>query len=213
MYCEELEGRSVLVKKAKPLPVLIIVRSCPPAQWDYKGHRFPSAKLPKAPAESAVSGATALFLPVPEAGGTRQYFSRARNPRLLMSGSCKRPWPCPLQRREREREARAWKAEKPRHHHADTCCKFPSRFGVVDVRAILTVFLTPDSHASLPLLASQGWLFSGGPEPVSFDKQYLRLAVPGQPVGQDPAITPPCPGEGWSKPGRTNISEKPFTAF
>lgn len=107
-YREELEGRSVLVKKAKPLPVECIVRGyITGSGWkDYKatgsvcGYKLPEGLLESAPSR------TAAVHPVHQ-GGTRRarrehFHGPGRgNPRQRHRGSDREHRPGPLQGRPR----------------------------------------------------------------------------------------------------------------
>lgn len=172
-YRNELEGRSVLVKKARPLPVECIVRGyLSGSGWaDYRrtgsicGIALPaglteSERLPEP-----------LFTPSTKAGPGEhdRNISPAEAATILGTDIATQVEHLSL---TLFREGRAW-AEKRGIIIADT--KF--EFGMVDGHlTLIDEVLTPDSSRFWP---AEGYS-SGRPQP-SFDKQYLRDWLSAQP--------------------------------
>ena len=180
-YREELEGRSVLVKKAKPLPVECIVRGyITGSGWkDYKatgsvcGYKLPEGLLESARLEQP------LFTPSTKAelGEHDENISTARAAEILGKDIANQIENIAL---ALFKEGRAW-AESRGIIIADT--KF--EFGMVDGELILIdEVLTPDSSRFWP---AEG--YKAGQSQPSFDKQYLRDWLSGQPWDK----TPPPP--------------------
>ena len=180
-YREELEGRSVLVKKAKPLPVECIVRGyITGSGWkDYKatgsvcGYKLPEGLLESARLEQP------LFTPSTKAelGEHDENISTARAAEILGKDIADQIENIAL---ALFKEGRAW-AESRGIIIADT--KF--EFGMVDGELILIdEVLTPDSSRFWP---AEG--YKAGQSQPSFDKQYLRDWLSGQPWDK----TPPPP--------------------
>ena len=180
-YREELEGRSVLVKKAKPLPVECIVRGyITGSGWkDYKatgsvcGYKLPEGLLESARLEQP------LFTPSTKAelGEHDENISTARAAEILGKDIAGQIENIAL---ALFKEGRAW-AESRGIIIADT--KF--EFGMVDGELILIdEVLTPDSSRFWP---AEG--YKAGQSQPSFDKQYLRDWLSGQPWDK----TPPPP--------------------
>lgn len=180
-YTDMLEGRSVLVKRAKPLPVECIVRGyITGSGWkDYQktgsvcGHKLPAGLQESARLEKP------LFTPSTKAemGSHDENISMEQAEKLLGADLA----------RQVERlaialytEGRAW-TEARGILLADT--KF--EFGMLDGKLILIdEVLTPDSSRFWP---AQG--YTPGHSQPSFDKQYLRDWLSSQPWDQ----TPPPP--------------------
>ena len=194
-YREELEGRSVLVKKAKPLPVECIVRGyITGSGWkDYKttgsvcGYKLPEGLLESARLEQP------LFTPSTKAelGEHDENISTARAAEILGKDIADQIESIAL---ALFKEGRAW-AESRGIIIADT--KF--EFGLdEDGNVVLgDEMLTPDSSRFWPL---------EGYEPAE-----LRQAVPPRlavrtAVGQDPAAARPAQGGGRSHPEQISRS-------
>lgn len=172
-YADELEGRSVLVKRAKPLPVECIVRGyISGSGWkDYKntgtvcGYTLPVGLQESARLE------TPLFTPSTKAelGSHDENISVAQAEKLMGTDLTQSVARIALQMYT---EARQW-AEGRGILLADT--KF--EFGLYDGKILLIdEALTPDS--------SRFWAADGyatGKSQPSFDKQYLRDWLEAQP--------------------------------
>lgn len=172
-YADELEGRSVLVKRAKPLPVECIVRGyISGSGWkDYKntgtvcGYTLPVGLQESARLE------TPLFTPSTKAelGAHDENISVAQAEKLMGTDLTQSVARIALQMYT---EARQW-AEGRGILLADT--KF--EFGLYDGKIMLIdEALTPDS--------SRFWAADGyapGKSQPSFDKQYLRDWLEAQP--------------------------------
>ncbi len=180
-YRDELEGRSVLVKKAKPLPVECIVRGyITGSGWkDYKatgsvcGYKLPEGLLESARLEQP------LFTPSTKAelGEHDENISPARAAEMLGADVAAQVENLAL---TIFKEARAW-AEARGIIIADT--KF--EFGMVDGElTLIDEVLTPDSSRFWP---AEG--YAPGKSQPSFDKQYLRDWLEEQPWDK----TPPPP--------------------
>lgn len=180
-YRDELEGRSVLVKKAKPLPVECIVRGyITGSGWkDYKatgsvcGYKLPEGLLESARLEQP------LFTPSTKAelGEHDENISPARAAEMLGADVAAQVENLAL---TIFKEARAW-AEARGIIIADT--KF--EFGMVDGElTLIDEVLTPDSSRFWP---AEG--YAPGKSQPSFDKQYLRDWLSQQPWDK----TPPPP--------------------
>lgn len=180
-YRDELEGRSVLVKKARPLPVECIVRGyITGSGWkDYKatgsvcGYRLPEGLLESARLEQP------LFTPSTKAelGEHDENISPARAAEMLGADVAAQVESLAL---TIFKEARAW-AETRGIIIADT--KF--EFGMVDGElTLIDEVLTPDSSRFWP---AEG--YAPGKSQPSFDKQYLRDWLSAQPWDK----TPPPP--------------------
>ena len=181
-YADELEGRSVLVKRAKPLPLECIVRGhITGSGWkDYQATgSLCGIKLPEGLVESAKLESV-IFTPSSKAelGSHDENISEAQAEALVGSE---------LYPRLRETsirilsEARAY-AETKGIIIADT--KF--EFGIYDGELILIdEVLTPDSSRFWPLAA-----YEPGKTQPSYDKQYLRNWLLQQPW--DMAPPPPA---------------------
>ncbi len=172
-FKDELEGRSVLVKKAKPLPVECIVRGCITGSgWkDYKatgslcGHELPVGLKESAKLEPA------LFTPSTKAeiGEHDENITRAQAAKLLGDDLAAKVEAISLQIFEAGRAYAATKGILM----ADT--KF--EFGMVDGELVLIdEVMTPDSSRFWP--ADQ---YEEGRGQPSFDKQYLRDWLSAQP--------------------------------
>ena len=185
-YREQLEGRSVLVKKAKPLPVECIVRGhISGSGWnEYRntgkicGTPLPagleeSARLPEplfTPSTKATFGEHDRNIPPAEAADLLGADLAAETERTALGIF---------------REARTW-AETRGIIIADT--KF--EFGMVDGRlTLIDEVLTPDSSRFWP---AEG--YAPGKSQPSFDKQYLRDWLLKQPWDKTPP-PPPLPDE------------------
>ncbi len=175
---DELEGRSVLVKKAKPLPVECIVRGCLTGSgWkDYLasgslcGHELPKGLLESAKLEPA------LFTPSTKAelGEHDENITRAQAAKLLGDELAAKVEAVSLQIFEAGREYAASKGILM----ADT--KF--EFGMVGEELVLIdEVMTPDSSRFWP--ADQ---YKAGQGQPSFDKQYLRDWLSNQPWDKEP---------------------------
>ncbi len=183
---DELEGRSVLVKKAKPLPVECIVRGCITGSgWkDYQatgslcGHELPKGLLESAKLEPA------LFTPSTKAeiGEHDENITRAEAAKLLGDELAAKVEDISLRIFEAGREFAATKGILM----ADT--KF--EFGMVgDELVLIDEVMTPDSSRFWP--ADQ---YKAGQGQPSFDKQYLRDWLSGQPWNKQ-APPPALPAE------------------
>ena len=161
-YREELEGRSVLVKKAKPLPVECIVRGyITGSGWkDYKATgSAPGYKLPEGLLESACLEQPLFTCPPRRELGEHafiNYFTARAAEIRQLSPIRSRTSPCPLQGRPR--------AESRGITDADTCLSS----GMVDGERSIDEVPTPDS--SRPV--AEGYKAAKAAE---FDKQYLSL--------------------------------------
>lgn len=180
-YKDQLEGRAVLVKKAKPLPIECIVRgNITGSGWkDYQstgeicGYALPSGLLESARLEKP------LFTPSTKAeqGEHDQNITRAQASERLGMSLAEKVEQVSLTLFE---EARSW-AESRGIIIADT--KF--EFGEVDNDLILIdEVLTPDSSRFWP---AKG--YEPGKSQPSFDKQFLRDWLSAQPWDK----TPPPP--------------------
>lgn len=180
-YKEQLEGRAVLVKKAKPLPIECIVRgNITGSGWkDYQatgeicGYALPSGLLESARLEKP------LFTPSTKAeqGEHDQNITPAQVSERIGTSLAKKVEQISLTLFE---EARSW-AESRGIIIADT--KF--EFGEVDGELILIdEVLTPDSSRFWP---AKG--YEPGKSQPSFDKQFLRDWLSSQPWDK----TPPPP--------------------
>lgn len=181
-YADSLEGRSVLVKRAKPLPVECIVRGyLSGSGWkDYQktgsvcGHKLPEGLLESARLE------TPLFTPSTKAemGSHDENISMAEAEKLLGVDLARQVERLSLAIYS---AGRAW-AEQRGILLADT--KF--EFGLLDGKLILIdEVLTPDS--------SRFWSAVGytpGKSQASFDKQFLRDWLSAQPW--DKTAPPPA---------------------
>jgi len=180
-YADELEGRSVLVKKAAPLPMECIVRGhITGSGWkEYKKTgSLCGIKLPADLRESAKLD-IALFTPSTKAelGTHDENISEAEGRKLLGNDAYNTVCKVSL---AMFREACAYAATKG-ILIADT--KF--EFGMLDGEIILIdEVLTPDSSRFWPLAGYE----PGKPQP-SFDKQYLRDWL----LTQNWDMTPPPP--------------------
>lgn len=180
-YRDQLEGRAVLVKKARPLPVECIVRGCVAGSgWaEYLetgkicGIALPSgleesARLPEplfTPSTKATFGEHDRNIPPAEAARLLGADLEADVERVALTIF---------------KEARAW-AETRGIIIADT--KF--EFGMVEGRlTLIDEVLTPDSSRFWP---AEG--YAPGKSQPSFDKQYLRDWLQAQPWDK----TPPPP--------------------
>ena len=177
-YADELEGRSVLVKKARPLPIECVVRGhVTGSAWkDYKatgaicGHALPSDMLESAKLEKVI------FTPATKAElGSHDENITEEQAGILVGGD--------LYAQARETsfsiftQAREY-AETRGIIIADT--KF--EFGTLDGKLILIdEVLTPDSSRFWPV---SGW--KPGTTPPSYDKQYLRNWLLKQPWNMAP---------------------------
>ncbi len=178
---DELEGRSVLVKKAKPLPVECIVRGCLTGSgWkDYKatgtvcGYDLPVDMKESAKIEPAI------FTPSTKAelGEHDENITVAQATALLGEEVAKKVQEVSLRIFEAGREYAATRGILM----ADT--KF--EFGMVNGELVLIdEVMTPDSSRFWP--ADQ---YEEGRGQPSFDKQYLRDWLSAQPWDK----TPPAP--------------------
>ncbi len=178
---DELEGRSVLVKKAKPLPVECIVRGCLTGSgWkDYKatgslcGYDLPANMKESAKIEPAI------FTPSTKAelGEHDENITVAQATALLGEEIAKKVQETSLRIFEAGREYAATRGILM----ADT--KF--EFGMVNGELVLIdEVMTPDSSRFWP--ADQ---YEEGRGQPSFDKQYLRDWLSAQPWDK----TPPAP--------------------
>ena len=180
-YADQLDGRAVLVKKAKPLPVECIVRGYVAGSgWkDYqKTGEICGHKLPAGLTESARLD-TPLFTPSTKAdlGEHDANISRAEAEKLLGADLAHQVEKVSLDLFNAGRE---W-AESRGIIIADT--KF--EFGLVDGKlTLIDEVLTPDSSRFWPL---QG--YAAGKSQPSFDKQFLRDWLETQPWDK----TPPPP--------------------
>ncbi len=183
---DELEGRSVLVKKAKPLPVECIVRGCITGSgWkDYKatgslcGHELPKGLVESAKLEPA------LFTPSTKAeiGEHDENITRAEAAKLLGNELAAKVEDISLRIFEAGREFAATKGILM----ADT--KF--EFGMVgDELVLIDEVMTPDSSRFWP--ADQ---YKEGQGQPSFDKQFLRDWLSSQPWNKQ-APPPTLPDE------------------
>lgn len=175
---DELDGRAVLVKKAKPLPVECIVRGCLTGSgWkDYKatgklcGYDLPTGLLESAQLESAI------FTPSTKAelGQHDENITVEQAADLMGAGIASRVQDVSLKIFE---EGRRYAASRG-ILMADT--KF--EFGMVDGDLVLIdEVMTPDSSRFWP--ADQ---YEPGRAQPSFDKQYLRDWLMTQPWNQQP---------------------------
>ena len=180
-YKDQLEGRSVLVKKAKPLPVECIIRGyITGSGWkDYLatgkvcGYTLPAGLLESARLEKP------LFTPSTKAalGEHDENISPARAAEILGQDIATRLEDVSL---TIFKEARAW-AETRGIIIADT--KF--EFGMVNGElTLIDEVLTPDSSRFWP---AEG--YEPGKTQPSFDKQFLRNWLSAQPWD----MTPPPP--------------------
>ncbi len=178
---DELEGRSVLVKRAKPLPVECIVRGCLTGSgWkDYKatgslcGYTLPANMQESAKIEPAI------FTPSTKAelGEHDENITVAQATALLGEEVAKKVQDVSLRIFEAGREYAATRGILM----ADT--KF--EFGMVNGQLVLIdEVMTPDSSRFWP--ADQ---YQEGRAQPSFDKQYLRDWLSAQPWDK----TPPPP--------------------
>ncbi len=178
---DELEGRSVLVKKAKPLPVECIVRGCLTGSgWkDYKatgtlcGYDLPANMKESAKIEPAI------FTPSTKAelGEHDENITVAQATALLGEEVAQKVQEISLRIFEAGREYAATRGILM----ADT--KF--EFGMVNGELVLIdEVMTPDSSRFWP--ADQ---YEEGRGQPSFDKQYLRDWLTAQPWDK----TPPAP--------------------
>ncbi len=180
-WANELEGRSVLVKKAKPLPVECIVRGCLTGSgWkDYKATgSLCGYKLPENLKESAMLE-PALFTPSTKAelGEHDENISVAQAKKLLGADIAAKVEDISLRIFEAGRSYAATRGILM----ADT--KF--EFGMVnDELVLIDEVMTPDSSRFWP--ADQ---YTEGKAQPSFDKQYLRDWLSAQPWDK----TPPPP--------------------
>lgn len=180
-YRDQLEGRSVLVKKAKPLPVECIVRGyITGSGWsDYrKTGSVCGISLPAGLVESQRLPEP-LFTPSTKAelGEHDQNISGAEAAKLLGADLAVEAERLSLRL---FKEGRAW-AESRGIIIADT--KF--EFGMVDGRlTLIDEVLTPDSSRFWPATG-----YEPGKSQPSFDKQYLRDWLSSQPWDK----TPPPP--------------------
>lgn len=180
-YRDQLEGRSVLVKKAKPLPVECIVRGCITGSgWsDYlKTGAVCGITLPQGLLESQELPEP-LFTPSTKAeiGAHDENISTAEAAKLLGVELAARVESLSL---SLFKEGRAWAAGRG-IIIADT--KF--EFGMVDGElTLIDEVLTPDSSRFWP---AEG--YAPGKSQPSFDKQYLRDWLSSQPWDK----TPPPP--------------------
>lgn len=175
---DELEGRAVLVKKAKPLPVECIVRGCITGSgWkDYQatgslcGYDLPKGLLESAKLEPA------LFTPSTKAElGEHDENITLKQAEALMGADIA----AKVQRVSLEifEQGRAYAATRG-ILMADT--KF--EFGMVDGELVLIdEVMTPDSSRFWP--ADQ---YQAGRSQPSFDKQYLRDWLSAQPWNKQP---------------------------
>ena len=170
---DELEGRAVLVKKAKPLPVECIVRGCLTGSgWkDYLetgklcGYDLPQGLLESARLEKAI------FTPSTKAelGQHDENITLAQAEALMGADIARRVQDVSLRIFEAGREYAAGRGILM----ADT--KF--EFGMVDGELVLIdEVMTPDSSRFWP--ADQ---YTPGRSQPSFDKQYLRDWLASQP--------------------------------
>ena len=180
-HADMLEGRAVLVRRAAPLPIECIVRGyITGSGWkDYKatgsvcGYKLPEGLLESARLEQP------LFTPSTKAelGEHDENISTARAAEILGKDIADQIENIAL---ALFKEGRAW-AESRGIIIADT--KF--EFGMVDGELILIdEVLTPDSSRFWP---AEG--YKAGQSQPSFDKQYLRDWLSGQPWDK----TPPPP--------------------
>lgn len=175
---DELEGRAVLVKKAKPLPVECIVRGCLTGSgWkDYKstgklcGYDLPTGLLESAQLERAI------FTPSTKAelGQHDENITVAQAAQLMGADIAQKVESVSLQIFE---EGRRYAASRG-ILMADT--KF--EFGMVNGDLVLIdEVMTPDSSRFWP--ADQ---YEPGRSQPSFDKQYLRDWLSAQPWNKQP---------------------------
>lgn len=175
---DELEGRAVLVKKAKPLPVECIVRGCLTGSgWkDYKatgklcGYDLPAGLLESAQLEPAI------FTPSTKAelGEHDENITVAQAAQLMGADIAGRVQEVSLRIFE---EGRRYAASRG-ILMADT--KF--EFGMVNGELVLIdEVMTPDSSRFWP--ADQ---YEPGRGQPSFDKQYLRDWLSAQPWNKQP---------------------------
>lgn len=180
-YAEELEGRSVLVKRAKPLPVECIVRGyITGSGWkDYQktgmvcGHKLPAGLVESARLENPI------FTPSTKAelGSHDENISMAKAEELLGADLARQVETLSLRIYS---EGRTW-AEERGIVLADT--KF--EFGMVGGQlTLIDEVLTPDSSRFWPAAD-----YAPGRAQASFDKQYLRDWLSAQPWDK----TPPPP--------------------
>ena len=170
-YRDELEGRAVLVKKAKPLPIECIVRGY--ITGSVCGYKLPEGLLESARLEEP------LFTPSTKAelGEHDENISRARAAEILGQDLADKVENLAL---TIFKEARAW-AESRGIIIADT--KF--EFGMVNGElTLIDEVLTPDSSRFWPAAG-----YKAGQSQPSFDKQYLRDWLSAQPWDK----TPPPP--------------------
>ncbi|MFV0421469.1 phosphoribosylaminoimidazolesuccinocarboxamide synthase [Oleidesulfovibrio sp.] len=180
-YADMLEGRSVLVRKAKPLPVECIVRGhITGSGWkDYQktgsvcGHSLPEGLV------ESNKLATPLFTPSTKAemGEHDENISVARAAELVGNDIAQQIERLSIEIFSRGREY----AEGRGIIIADT--KF--EFGLIDGQVLLIdEVLTPDSSRFWPMAG-----YEAGKSQPSFDKQYLRDWL----SRQDWDKTPPAP--------------------
>lgn len=180
-YREELEGRSVLVRKAKPLPIECIVRGhISGSGWkDYKATgKICGYELPEGMRESDKLE-KAIFTPSTKAelGQHDENITLEQAAALMDDGTLKKVEEIALAIFTQGRDY----AEGKGIIIADT--KF--EFGIVDGELILIdEVLTPDSSRFWPASC-----YEPGKTQPSFDKQYLRNWLLEQPWDK----TPPAP--------------------
>lgn len=177
-YADELEGRSVVVRKAKALPVECIVRGyITGSGWkDYQktgtvcGHKLPENLLESARLDPA------LFTPSTKAeqGSHDENISLARAAEILGSDMARTLEKTSLDLYEAGRKH----ADENGIIVADT--KF--EFGTVnDDLILIDEVLTPDSSRFWPKKS-----YAAGKSQPSFDKQYLRDWLKQQPWNMQP---------------------------
>lgn len=180
-YKDQLIGRSVIAKKAKPLPVECVVRGYVVGSgWksyqqtgEICGHKLPEGLVNSSKLEAP------LFTPSTKAevGEHDENISIVEASQLIGDEMCKRVMDISL---EIYKQARDYAAKRG-IIIADT--KF--EFGLVDGElTIIDEVLTPDSSRFWP--ASE---YSAGKDQTSFDKQYLRNWL----EAQDWNKLPPAP--------------------
>lgn len=175
---DELEGRAVLVRKARPLPVECIVRGhITGSGWkDYQktgticGHKLPAGLVESQKLEPAI------FTPSTKAelGSHDENISRERAAELLGKDVAAQVEATALKIFE---DGRAYAAE-----HGIIVADTKFEFGFVDDKLILIdEVLTPDSSRFWP--RDQ---YKPGQGQPSFDKQYLRDWLKAQPWNMQP---------------------------
>ena len=206
---DELEGRAVLVKKAKPLPVECIVRGCLTGSgWkDYQatgklcGYDLPVGLLESAQLEPAI------FTPSTKAelGEHDENITVAQAAALMGQDIAEKVQEVSLKIFEAGRQYAASRGILM----ADT--KF--EFGMVDGNLVLIdEVMTPDSSRFWP--ADQ---YAAGRGQPSFDKQYLRDWLSAQPWNKQPP-PPALPADVVEATSRryreayTILTGKPFDA-